>query len=347
METLFKFDNLVFVHFFWILIALALLLGFLLRRKKELLIRFTSLNNLSHIAKNVSFPREILKTILLLIGMAFVIFAVMRPLGNPEEKVIKVKGRDIVFVLDVSKSMLAEDEGMGINRLERSKLAIRDIVDILEGDRVALVAFAGSTVLKSPLTNDYNFFKTVLRRTSTRDINRGGTLIGDAIRFVEKNILEGSPEDEIRYKDIILITDGEDQESFPIEAAKSITDKGIRIHTVGIGSLKGTKIPIRDEEGNITGFIREGEDTNIAHRSVLNEDVLKRIALITNGVYIPARTNAFYLDELYNEAIVTQEQKEREKVTRKRWSELYQNFLLPGIILLAISFFIPSRRRNK
>ena len=163
----------------------------------------------------------------------------------------------------------------------------------------------------------------------------------------EKNILEGTPEEEVRYKDIILITDGEDQESFPVEAAKSLVDKGIRIHTVGIGSLKGTKIPIRDEGGNITGFIKEDENTNVAHRSVLNEKVLKQIALITNGVYIPARTNAFYLDELYKEAIVTQEQKEREKITQKRWSELYQNFLLPGIILLVISFFIPSRRRNR
>ncbi len=340
------FDNISYVHLIWVLGAVFIFSIFMLIKKKELILRLTSENNFTHLARVVSIPRQVAKLIIKSLGILLIIFAIMRPLGSPEEQIIKVKGRDIVFVLDVSRSMLAEDEGLSTSRLERAKIAINDVVDTLYGDRVALVVFAGTTVLKCPLTNDYNFFKTILRRTSVIDVNRGGSLIGDAIRFVDKNLLSEIDDDEIRFKDIILITDGEDQESFPIEAAKSVVEKGIRIHTVGIGSLEGSRIPIRDEKGYVIGFVKQSDDTNLAHRTSLNEDILKEIAKLTSGVYIPARTDIFYLDQLYNEYIATQEQRESQKQTKVRWTEMYQLFLIPGIILIIISFIFPSRKNK-
>ncbi len=345
MENQFMFDNISYIHLIWLLIVVFVFSVLMLVRKKNLIVRLTSENNFAHLARVVSIPRQTAKLIIKSLGILLVILALMRPLGSPEEQIVKVKGRDIVFVLDVSRSMLAEDEGLTTSRLERAKIAINDVVDTLSGDRVALVVFAGATTLKCPLTNDYNFFKTILRRTSVIDVNRGGSLIGDAIRFVDQNLLSEEEED-IRFKDIILITDGEDQESFPVEAAKSVVEKGIRIHTVGIGSLEGSRIPIRDERGYVIGFVKQSEEGNTAHRTQLNEEVLKEIAQITDGVYIPARTDIFYLDQLYNEYIATQEQRESEKQTKVRWTEMYQLFLIPGIILIIIAFIIPSRKNK-
>jgi len=345
METFFKFDSPIFIHLIWLMIAILIISIILIIRKKKMLQLLVSESNFHSLANTFSTPRQIVKLSFKIIGLLLLIFAIMRPVGFPEE--LRVKGRDIVFILDVSKSMLAEDEGLKTSRLDRAKIAISDVTDILDGDRVALVVFAGATVLKCPLTNDYYFFKSILKRTSVIDVNRGGTLIGDAIRFVDKNILSDSTTEELRYKDIILITDGEDQDSFPVEAAKSVVEKGISIHTVGIGSIEGSKIPIKDKEGNITGFVKQTQGSDDAHRSTLNEETLKQIALITNGIYIPARTNVFYLADLYRQRIATEEQKETRVKNLTKWEEMYQIFLLGSILMFIISFLVPERKFAK
>lgn len=339
------FENMEYIHLLWLLLGVIIFIIFVIRRKKSLIVKLTSENNFQHLAKNFSINRQIVKWIVKLVGILLLILTLMRPLGSPKEEFVKVKGRDIIFMLDVSKSMLAEDGDFKTSRLERVKIAIKDVINILTGDRVALVVFAGATGLKCPLTYDYGFFKTILTNVSPLDINRGGSLIGDAIRFVDRNILSTYSEEYIRYQDIILITDGEDQESFPLEAAKAIAEKRVKIHTVGIGSLEGTKIPIKDKDGNITGFIKQNSDTDEAHRSVLQEDTLKEIARITGGIYVPARTNAFFLDELYLQRIASEEQKESDITSALRYQEWYQLFLIPCIILLLLSFFIPNKKR--
>lgn len=344
METAFKFENIIYIHLIWVLIAVFIVVIVLLLNKKVLIQKFTSKKNFKILASLFSLSKQVVKHIIVFVALLLIILALMRPLGSPEDELITVKGRDIVFILDVSKSMLAVDEDSTNSRLDKAKLAIRDLVNSLHGDRVGLVVFAGASVLKSPLTNDYNFFKTVLRRVSPYDVKKGGSLIGDAIRYVDKYLLSNLKEDEIRYKEIILITDGEDQESFPVKAAESVVEKGIRIHTVGIGSLQGSMIPIRDDKGNITGYIKDDKDGGDIHRSVLNEEPLKEIALITGGSYIPARTNMFYLDELYTKYISKTEKRENEVKTATRWLEMYQFFLFPAIILLFVAFIIPTRR---
>ena len=165
---------------------------------------------MSRIGISVSEVRRYWKLGLLLFSFVFLILACTRPGWNPSPKSIQRKGRDVVFLLDVSKSMLAED--LAPNRLQRAKLAILDCIERLQGDRVAVVAFAGTAVVKCPLTLDYGYFRMMLESVTTDSVSRGGTLIGDALRKTLEDVFD---DQERQFKDIILITDGEDHDSFP------------------------------------------------------------------------------------------------------------------------------------
>ena len=170
---------------------------------------------LDRIKISVSPVRRRWKTALALLGIGFIAVGLARPGWNPEAETIERRGRDVVFLLDVSRSMLAED--LAPNRLERAKLAIQDAVEGLQGDRVGLVIFAGHALVKCPLTHDYGFFKLMLEDVSTESISRGGTMIGDAIR---KTLEEVFDEQFKQYKDLILITDGEDPHTSPSDTRR-------------------------------------------------------------------------------------------------------------------------------
>ncbi|ODS33920.1 MAG: hypothetical protein SCARUB_00893 [Candidatus Scalindua rubra] len=210
-----KLHDINMLYFLWIV---PVLIGFLvyagLMRKKALLI-FIEAKIFDKIKISSSRNKRRWKAAFILTATIFIILGLTRPAWNPKPETIERRGRDVVFLLDVSKSMLAED--LVPNRLERAKLAIHDCVEQLQGDRVALVAFAGNAAVKCPLTLDYGFFKMMLNDISTESIARGGTMIGDAIRKVLNEVLDNQRKE---FKDIILITDGEDHDSFPVEAAK-------------------------------------------------------------------------------------------------------------------------------
>jgi Ca-activated chloride channel family protein len=232
--------------------------------------------------------------------------------------------------------MLAED--LYPNRLGKAKQLVSDVVDILEGDRVGLLVFAGATAIKSPLTLDYNYFKQALSSIGPEDVNRGGTHIGDAIRMVSERLFY---DQDNKFRDVILITDGEDHESFPIEAAKSAAKKGIKIHTVGLGDPDGANIPIRKR-----GSYRLLTYNNSTVRTKLDESTLRRIAEITRGVFIPVRTNLVDLANLYKDYIVTAEKRELESKKSKLWSELFQFFLGIAILSIMVESLIGERGRK-
>jgi Ca-activated chloride channel homolog len=173
-------------------------------------------------------------TVAILLGLTLGVFTLMRPVSDPEEQIIELQGRNIVFLIDVSRSMLAED--LVPNRLDRARFDIQAAIPLLQGHRVALVAFAGDTVLKCPLTTDYTFFNQALSDLSVYSVSKGGSSIGDAIRYVINHLL---PEDGAAM-DIVLITDGEDQDTYPVEAAHKANDKNTRIVTVGMGDEDST-----------------------------------------------------------------------------------------------------------
>ncbi len=282
-------------------------------------------------------PRPWLKGVLLLVGVGLLIVAGARPRFGVFTETVSQRGVDLYVLLDVSRSMTAED--VAPSRLERAKSDVRDLLPYLAGDRVGLVVFAGKPVVKVPLTSDQGFFRMALDETDIYSAPRGGTLIGDAIR----KALEVMPRSRDRDQVLVLITDGEDQDSYAEEAARQAAERGVKIFTVGLGdSREGARIPVRDDAGQLTYVQDEGQEK----WSKLNDQLLKQIALTTGGAYIPAGTRAYDLGQVYADHLAGLTRAEYQAEKRKRYREQFQLFVCLGLALLLLEMGIAGYRPN-
>ena len=268
-------QNIKMLNFLWLIPILAAVVAYAWQKRKSALRLFIDAGLLDKIPISVSLAKRFWKSAAVLTAMAFIVIGMARPAWNPKPETIERKGRDVVFLLDVSKSMLAED--LVPNRLERAKLAILDCLETLQGDRIGLVAFAGTAAVKCPLTLDYGFFRMMLNNISTNSIARGGTLIGDALRKVMTDVFD----DQVKeFKDIILITDGEDHDSFPVDAAKDVGEKGVRLIAIGLGDEnEGKRIPVTNADGVKTFLKYNGQEI----WSRLDADTLRKMVNATPG----------------------------------------------------------------
>jgi Ca-activated chloride channel family protein len=266
------------------------------------------------------------------LGLVLIVGATMRPRANPHQETTEAKGRDIVFLIDVSRSMLARD--VAPNRLERAKLWITDLVAELDTDRIGLVAFAGSSSVQSPLTTDRLFFDLALDELSPKSVDMGGTNIGDAIRRCMDMVFYDLEDSEsASHRDIILITDGEDQESLPIEAAAAAGAAGIRILALGIGSEGGARVLDEDNRP-----IRQGGEFV---QSRLDSRTLSKIATATpGGAYLEIGTGDIDLAEVYRDLIARGDQANIGSATVTRWDERYAIALAPGLALICIEMML-------
>ena len=329
---IFRFISLTNINCLWILPILILLFVYNHRKRKTALLNFVHNNYLQKISSLVDNRKRRFEQILLILSIVFIILAIARPGWNPKPVTVQRKGRDVVFILDISKSMLAED--LLPNRLERAKTEIIDTMSRLSGSRVALLEFAGASVIKSPLTTDYAFFRSAVESLSVNDIARGGTMIGDALREAMTQILDPK---EKNFKDIILITDGEDHESFPVEAAKAAGEQGVRLIIIGLGDEnQGTKIPVIDADGKKEFLTYNGEEV----RSKLDADTLRAMAAATpGGKYLNVGTGAFDLGEIYLRLIASAEKKELQGDVIMKYQELFQIFILISFVILLIVYY--------
>lgn len=265
------------------------------------------------------------------------LLALIQPSWSPKPKTLKRRGRDIVFIIDVSRSMMAED--LAPNRLERAKIAVKDFLNAYDNHRVALIAFAGSTVLKCPLTFDHNFMRLALEDLSPESITRGGSLIGDAIR---KAIHEVFQEDEdSRARDIILISDGEDHESFPQEAAALAGERGIRILSIGLGDDKrGQPIPVMDDSGQRQYLSYQGQVV----KTQLKPQTLRDVAAASKGGhYLHVATGHFNLDKIYGQLIAGESSRVIETEDVLDYDAKFPIFLILALICAAVGVFIDER----
>jgi Ca-activated chloride channel family protein len=323
----------------WLLPFLAGVCFYGFRRKDQALRRFAEVPLLRHINASASRSRQWAKRGLVLAAALFLVAALTRPQWSPRPQKVEHKGRDVVVLLDVSRSMLAED--LKPNRLERSKLAIMDLLERLRGDRVALVAFAGTAVVKCPLTQDYGFFRLMLEDIGVDSIERGGTHIGDALR---KTLDEVFSDRLKRFKDIVLITDGEDHDSFPVEAAREAGERGIRLLAVGLGDeQEGQRIPIVNEKGERTFLSYGGQEV----WTRLDADTLRKMVDATpGGQYLNVATGTFDLGSIYEELVARAEKTQLESLSIQRYEEKFQIFLAAALMLLLLEPWIRERKRS-
>ena len=322
----------------WLVPATLIFLIYAFRTRTRLLNRFASAEMVARLTAGLSRPRSVFKAALILFGLLAGIVALTEIKYGFTWEEVKREGVDIVVALDVSDSMLVEDAESGghLSRLERAKREISDLLALLEGDRIGLVAFAGTAFVECPLTLDYGAAEIFLDAIDTDLIPVKGTNLAEAIR-VSVGAFEGGSHPS---QAIILITDGEDHSGQAVAAAQEAKLAGVRIFTIGIGRDEGAPIP---SQGG--GFRRDRRGEIVLSR--LDEPTLQRIALDTGGRYVRSVTGDVDLEQIYSQGVkATLEDQELGSKRRQRWEERFQWFVALTLILLMVEPLIPVRMRK-
>jgi Ca-activated chloride channel family protein len=249
------------------------------------------------------------------------------------------RGIEVIFALDVSRSMLAEDTTP--NRLERAKQQIRDVIDEMTGDRVGLVVFAGEARQETPLTSHYEDFLQTLEAVGPESVRRGGSELGTAIHIAADGFLNKTSD----HKAIVILTDGEDQESRPVEVARqAFENSGVRIFTIGLGDMdEGARIPVDQPRGR--GYLRHNGQQVWSKQ---NGKILQQIATETDGAYIPAGTKRVNMADVYHGYIAQVPQTEFATAQINSYQARFQWFLVPALLLIVVDVLWSTRRvRNK
>lgn len=300
--------------------------------------QFASANMTDKLFLTPRLQKHWISSILIVSSLCLLAIALVDFRWGKTEREVPQKGIEVMFLLDVSRSMLAED--VSPNRLDRAKQQIKDMVDEMAGDRVGLVVFAGETRQSVPLTNHYEDFKQTLDAVGSHSVRRGGSFLGDAIRAATAGFINKTND----HKAIVVFTDGEDQESKPVEAAKAaFTKNGIRIFTVGLGDMdQGARIP-ETEQGGQEFIEYQGQPV----WSKMNGTILSQIATDTNGAYIPAGTKQVDMAAVYHNYVANIEQTEFETATISAYTPRFQWFALPAFLLLLLEVLISTARRTE
>jgi len=281
------------VHLLWAVAAFIALLAWLERRGQGDLDRFIASPLQPRLVLRITPLRRVLRLVLFGLCGFFITLALMRPQWGAQFVSTPRVGARIMVCLDISRSMLAED--VVPNRLERAKAELRDLLSYLDGDQVGLIAFSGRATVLSPLTPDFSFLRLVLDATGPHSVTRGGTRLEEPIRKALAGFRGRGAGDVSRS--ILLITDGEDHDSFPLEAAKAAAERGVRILAIGFGDEAGSEVFITDPRTGVRTLLRDADGEPV--RSRLDGDLLREMALVTAGAYIPAGTGVLDLESIY------------------------------------------------
>lgn len=329
---MFRFANIEFLYLLILIPLLAAVLAFVSMRRKRLLARFGNVELLKTLMPDFSRSRQRLKAALYLVALTLLILAAARPQLGSKLREVKAEGVEMMLVVDVSNSMLAED--FEPNRLERTKYAIQKLFESLKQERVGLVAFAGEPKVQLPITSDYRMAQAFTRRLSTSLVAEQGTAIG---RALELAMLSYSSQSE-RSRVMVLITDGENHEDDAIEAAEKAAAQGIKIYTIGIGTPEGAPIEIDGE------FVRDEEGEMVV--SKLGEQMLEQIAATTDAAYVRATKQSIGLEEIVK-SINAMERTELTTMRYEEYNEQYQYLVGAALLLLLFDSLILSRRNPR
>lgn len=331
-----RFEN---QNYFYLLILIALIIiayWLELRQYKNDLKKFSSDPMLKVIAPQNSIAKKILKFSLLVISIILIIISLANPQVGARIEQAKQVGIDIYILLDVSKSMAAQD--IQPSRLEKSKYEISRLIQRLQGDRIGLIVFSGDAFIQFPLTSDYSAAGLFLNSVDFNSVPQPGTAIERAINLATLSFQENVK----TRKAIILLTDGEDHEGNIDDAVSSAVEKGIQVFCIGVGSQNGAPIPIYDR-GQIVGY-KKDQNGNIII-SKLDFETLKSIAKMGNGKYYRSTNNEDELEKVFNDlAKIEKSEYGVAKITD--YEDRFYYLLFPAIVILLIEIFISSKKSN-
>ncbi len=333
---LFRFANPDFLYLLLLLPVLILLFILNSIRKRNALRRVGEANLVKGLIPEMSGIRPVLKFLLQLVAVASAILMLARPQFGSKIEDVKKQGVEVIIALDVSNSMLAED--IQPNRLTRAKQAISRLIDNLDNDKIGLIVFAGDAYVQIPVTTDYISAKMFLSTISPDIVPKQGTAIGAAISLGIRSFTPGDG----KSKALIIITDGENHEDDPVKEAMEAAKAGVIIHTIGIGSTEGVPIPIM--RNGKQDFLKDNKGNTVITR--LDEDILKKIALATNGNYVRASNSNIGLDEIFAD-IKKMKKQDLQSTQFTEYNEQYQIFAAITLLILLIDFIVMDRKNRR
>jgi len=322
---------------FWLLLVIPVIIVFFLMLqlwKRYVQNKFISKQMLKKLSPNKSLFKPILKLIVLCLAFVCLIIAMVNPKIGTKLETIKREGVDIVFAVDVSKSMLAED--IAPNRLEKSKQLVTQIINNLASDRIGIIAYAAKAFPQLPITTDYAAAKMFLQSMNTDMLSSQGTAIDQAIQLARTYY----DDDEQTNRVLIIISDGEDHSNIASSVAEEAGEEGIRIFTIGVGDINGGPIPIK-RNGIVLNYKKDNQGETIITR--LNEETLKSIASEANGEYING-SNTNQVVEKIRDILNKMDKKEFEAKQFAEYKDQFQWFLGLGLFFLFIDIFLLERK---
>src|SRR5215475_7479665 len=323
----------------WGLLLVPLLIALFLRaetRGLERLQQFVSPRLLPQLAGTVNRPRRVMRFGLQLLGLVLAIVSLAQPRWGYTFEDVKRKGLDLLIAVDTSRSMLSND--VQPNRLDRVRLAIQDLINQLQGDRVGLIAFAGRAFLQAPLTIDYDAVVEAVNDLDTKTIPEGGTNISSAITLATQSFGKSA----MGNRALIIFTDGEELSGDAVKTAKEAADAGVRIFTVGVGTPQGSLIPVTGDDGQ-TSFVKDSSGQVV--KSKLDDKRLQEIAQATGGFYLHLENGPRTMQQIQNEGLAKMQAADMDVRLSRRLIERYEWPLGAALIALALSILIPERKR--
>jgi Ca-activated chloride channel homolog len=333
---LFRFANPEYLYLLLMLPVMALLYIINEIRKRRARKRLGDTRLVSSLMPELSDTRSIVKFILMLSAVLAGIIMLSRPQFGSKIEDVKKQGVEVIIALDVSNSMLAED--IQPDRLTRAKQAISRLVDNLDNDKIGLIVFAGDAYTQIPVTTDYVSAKMFLSTISPDMVPKQGTAIGAAINLGIRSFSPG----EGKSKAMIIITDGENHEDDPVKEAEEAAKAGIIIHTIGIGSTGGVPVPV-----TINGkkeYLKDVQGNTVI--SKLDEDILKKIAMSTEGSYVRASNTNIGLDQIFGD-VKKMKKQDLESTQYTEYNDQFQIFAAIAIFLLIVDYIIMERKNRR
>lgn len=333
---LFKFHNPEYLYLLLLIPVLVLIMVLNNRLSRKKILKAGEQSLIKSLIPEFSFFRKNLKFFLQLIALVFVIFLLARPQFGSRLEEVKREGVEVIIALDVSNSMLAED--IQPNRLERAKQAISSLVDKLSDDKIGLIVFAGDAYTQIPVTSDYVSAKMFLSSISPGIVPKQGTSLASAINLGMSSFSPAMDES----KALVIITDGENHEDDPLPLAGEASERGIVIHTIGIGSASGVPVPV--STGGRKDYLKDNEGNTVITR--LDEEILRQIAFTTGGNYVRASNTNIGLNTIFDE-ISSMKQQEMEGTMYTEYDDQFQILAALALFCLLLDIIIMERKNRK